>query len=193
MNYIHVTEVLGVIDQGYSRANYARIVRAKRIGQDFHKHSLGWVKGNYIPYSPAIRHSDISAIVAMMVDSFKEWFGMAVKDVLHVEEDIFDPRTGIRGRPDIILRLTNDKWWRVVDLKSVAALSPVVGLQLAGYEHLAKVKYKIKAFSPKSALQFDKRPGGRLLPWLKEYPDPGDRDAFWHAVYLKNHLKRGIP
>lgn len=186
MNYVHVTDALSVIDQGYSRADYAKVERAKMIGREFHKHSLGWVKQAYVPM---IRRSDHSAIVMAMVESFKEWFGMAVIDVLFVEQDLFDPRTGIRGRPDIVLMLRQDKWWRVVDLKSVAALSPVVGLQLVGYERLVRVNFNVKTFSPRSALQFDKT-GRRLLPRLREYTDPGDYDAFWHAVSLKNHLRR---
>lgn len=184
---IHVTEALSIIDQGFGRADRAKLARAQHIGREFHKHALGWVKGAYFP---TIKEPEIGGIVMVMVDLFKEWFGMAVKDVLCVEEELTDRQRGIQGRVDIILKLTKDEWWRVVDLKSVASVSKVVGLQLAAYQHLARIKYGVKRWGPRSALQFDKK-GKRLLPRLVKFQNPLDLDAFFHAYSLRNHLING--
>ncbi|MBN1253959.1 MAG: hypothetical protein JXA50_01625 [Deltaproteobacteria bacterium] len=184
---VHVTEVLSIIDQGYGRADRAKLIRGQHIGREFHKHSLGWVKGAYFP---AIKDPQIGGIVMTMVDSFKQWFDMAVKDVLCVEKELFDRKRNIQGRVDIILKLMKDEWWRVLDLKSVASLSRVVGLQLAGYQHLARIEYGFKRWGPRSALQFDKE-GKRLLPRLVTFQNPLDLDAFFHAYSLRNHLKNG--
>ncbi len=184
---LHVTEALSVIDCGYSRVEAAKMVRAQLIGQEFHKQALGWVKKAYMPPS---QDQELRAIVAAMVDVFKGWFGMAVKEVLAVEDELRLPKHGIAGRCDIILKLTRDKFWRVLDLKSVAAVQRTTGLQLAIYEYMAGVKYGIRRWEPRAALQFDKQ-GRRLLPRLVEFKDPMDLEAFFWAQRLKTHLMKG--
>lgn len=181
---VHVTEVLSIINQGYGHVRPSVLERARRIGREFHRQALGWVLGHYIPET---NEYEINKIVRDMLSRFQEWFGLAVSDVLFVEQEIEDPALMLVGRPDIPLMLKGEEFWRMTDLKSVALLSPVTGLQLAAYEYLAAKKYGIKKWGPRSALQ-TKRDGGH--PYLKEYRNPADWDAFLHVYSLYNHLRR---
>ncbi len=77
--------------------------------------------------------------LAGYVESFRKWF-VLVQEVLLVEERLSCSVYQFTGKPDLAVKLRGDEVPRVIDLKTPLAKGKLWGAQIAGYEHLFKVK-----------------------------------------------------
>ncbi len=73
------------------------------------------------------------------VDSFRNWFGAAVAEVVLCEAELVEKAMGYCGHPDLIVRIHGDEGLTVADLKTPATKNPLWGPQVAAYRHLATV------------------------------------------------------
>ena len=72
------------------------------------------------------------------VDSFRDWFKLAVSEVAHCEGWLADEAMGFGGIPDLICRVHGDKRLTLIDLKTPRTKNRLWSAQLAAYKHLAE-------------------------------------------------------
>ena len=77
-------------------------------------------------------------------DSFANWYDLAVKETLAVEEKMVCEKYGFMGHPDFIGVIRGDKAPSLIDWKTGQAKLKSHRLQVAAYHHLAKEKYGAK-------------------------------------------------
>jgi hypothetical protein len=116
-------------------------------------------------------------------DSFRYWFDEYVKEVVFVEERMFNEPFGYNGKPDLGLILVDGRPV-VADLKTPAAEGSTWKGQIAAYCELARSKYGHKF----EGLSLRLRDGKRALANVYKYQED-DYSAFLAALTAYRYFK----
>jgi hypothetical protein len=173
--YPRVTEVLSVVAR-FQGIPPEIIARAAAVGTEVHKYGLAYARGYYL---------EPPENVAAYVARFREWVDFAVEEVFEVETEVRSTAFRYVGHVDLVARLRGDTMPAILDLKRVAVVDPIVGLQLAAYHQAVSERYEV---------------GRRLAIWIPptlaeckaiEFGDANDFPAFLNALSLFHHLRKG--
>lgn len=179
MRMISVTQCLSILTS-YGCVSASIMEAAANRGSLIHAHFLGMLKGMYLP-CPIEISDEISALT--------EWKDRMIAEVIDVEAEVMDMSLGIVGHLDLACRLIHHSSGinSIIDLKCTALKpGPVVGLQTAGYKHLAEKTLKMK-FKHRYGLHLNKDNKIELI----EFKSEKDWPMFLAAYSLTNYLKGG--
>jgi hypothetical protein len=177
--YPSVTQVLGPYC-GFDRVRPDILEAACERGTDAHTPCLALAAGmQFVMAKPEVQG---------YFDSFLKWFAM-VAEVVAVEPALVDHDLQYTGKPDLIVRMSNDKELSIVDLKTGKTKGKLWNLQLSAYKNLAqKSGWGITNNSRLFSLRL-KENGG--MPLADEYIH-SDRDfsVFLSALNVHRYIGR---
>lgn len=179
--YVRVTEVLSVLER-FSGVPQHLLEMGRERGSEVHKYCLAYAKGLYLPPPPHIMPWFLC---------FQEWFDAEVEEVLInngdlcVEYELTDERFRLKGHVDLIGRLRRERLFRILDLKRVAQIDWIMGLQLGGYEFMAEKEFRRK-FGPKAVIHMTPEARIKLVP----FPNGDDVASFFYAYHLYNYRNK---
>lgn len=129
--YPSVTQVLQPYAD-FGQIPEAVLAHAAERGQTVHRACAAVARGQWVPPLG----DEIDGYVA----SFRAWFGLAVVEVVAVEERLYNHVLGYCGQPDIICRLKGDRegLLTLIDLKTPTTEGRLWAMQLAAYRELAE-------------------------------------------------------
>lgn len=188
MIYYHVTDVISIL--GDYGGVPAHILKAAALaGTETHRYALAWVHmGGAMPLT-------VPESVASYVDKFKEWFEDTVTEVALVPTSSGHGRKpatelrlnyeawGVTGKIDLIAKIKGDKSWSLLDLKRVAVVQKITGLQLAGYKRIVESQLHFK-IGRRLAVHIPPDGPCRTI----EFSNPQDEPAFVNALFLYKYL-----
>lgn len=103
---------------------------------------------------------------------------VGVADLLR-ETPIFKSAHEFCGTPDRIV-LWQNRCHAVLEIKTVTGVDDATGLQMAGYEILARQHFALSAFKPINRLVVQLRPDGKWS--IHTFTDTNDRQAFLNCL-----------
>lgn len=172
-----VTEVLSVLNRGFHKANPGVLAAAAERGSKIHAFILGTLKFGWMPGpEPEIKP---------YVDTYFDWHERHIAEVLAVEYELHYLELDLVGHVDMVARFHGERVHSVMDLKVVANVDWIVGLQLSGYEMLAEKEWPRRQWGVRRAIRLGPD-GVRVIP----FADPQDRAEFLHCLSLFNHSKK---
>lgn len=139
-----VTDILSILRPDLMWSSGGTLAYKTWLGREVHRYGLAALAGVSLPSG--------DDAVDGYVDRILEWQELTKFEVSDTEVEIKIPNLNVRGRLDLIGRFPGDKYPSILDLKRVASVSWVTGLQLAAYQkgYRRKTQRRIALWIPEA-------------------------------------------